>query len=258
MEKKIYELHIDPELHSLIPPLTQEERRLLEESIVRSGCDSPLAVWNGTIVDGHNRYEICRRHSIPFGIIEKEFADKDAARVWMLENQLARRNLNDYQRIELAKRFKDQLSRQARQRMLAGVAPEANVSQGGRVTEKLAKIAGVGETTVKRALKIDSEADEATKQALRSGEISIGKAFTQIQEAARTKAGPVNTQADIEKAIRRAASAYQSELKKLADLVRGASPTTKDLCDLFGLLSDAIKPIETGFCDEMKRLADSD
>ena len=68
----------------------------------------------------------------------------------------------------------------------------------------------------------------------------------------------MNTQADIEKAIRRAASAYQSELKKLADLVRGASPTTKDLCDLFGLLSDAINPIETGFCDEMKRLADSD
>ena len=98
MEKKVYELRIDPELRDLIPPLSDEEKKMLEDSILRDGCDTPLIVWNGTIVDGHNRYDICRKHDIPFGIEEKDFEDRDAAMFWMLEHQLARRNLNSYQR----------------------------------------------------------------------------------------------------------------------------------------------------------------
>ena len=94
MEKKVYELKIDPEFRDLIPPLTEEEHKMLEASIVREGCDTPLTIWNGTIVDGHNRYEICRRHEIPFTYDEREFESKEAAMFWMLEHQLARRNLN--------------------------------------------------------------------------------------------------------------------------------------------------------------------
>ena len=70
MEKKVYDLKVDPELRDLIPPLSEEEHRMLEDSIVRDGCDTPLTVWDGTIVDGHNRYEICVRHNIPFAYAE--------------------------------------------------------------------------------------------------------------------------------------------------------------------------------------------
>ena len=65
-EKKVYELTVDPEFRDLIPPLNEEELKLLEESLVADGCESPLTVWNGVIVDGHNRYAICRKHDIPF------------------------------------------------------------------------------------------------------------------------------------------------------------------------------------------------
>ena len=64
-EKKVWALKVDDELRGLIPPLSTEERKMLEESIVRDGCDTPLTVWEGTIVDGHNRYDICREHGIP-------------------------------------------------------------------------------------------------------------------------------------------------------------------------------------------------
>ena len=63
-EKKVWALKVDDELRGLIPPLSAEERKMLEESIVRDGCDTPLTVWEDTIVDGHNRYDICREHGM--------------------------------------------------------------------------------------------------------------------------------------------------------------------------------------------------
>ena len=100
-EQKVYELTVDPEFRDLIPPLNEEELKLLEASLVADGCESPLIVWNGVIVDGHNRYAICRKHEIPFSIQEKNFSSRDDAMLWMLRNQLGRRNLNDYQRGEM-------------------------------------------------------------------------------------------------------------------------------------------------------------
>ena len=52
-------LKIDPEFQSQIPPLTDDEFKQLEENILKEGkLLSPLIVWNSTLVDGHNRYEI--------------------------------------------------------------------------------------------------------------------------------------------------------------------------------------------------------
>jgi len=32
-----------------------------EANILKNGCYDPIKIWNGTIVDGHNRYEICTK-----------------------------------------------------------------------------------------------------------------------------------------------------------------------------------------------------
>ena len=52
---------IDPEFKSLITPLTDEEKNLLEQSIGQEACRDPLVTWRGILVDGHHRYEICTR-----------------------------------------------------------------------------------------------------------------------------------------------------------------------------------------------------
>ena len=101
MEKKIYDLNIDNRLDQLIPPLRASEWTLLLDSIVENGCEVPLIVWNGTIVDGHNRYRICRDNNIPFAVEEKQFGNIDEAKKWVILNQLGRRNLSDYQKCEL-------------------------------------------------------------------------------------------------------------------------------------------------------------
>ena len=87
------DIRIDPEFAALIPPLSAEELAGLEASIVADGCRDALVVWGDILVDGHNRYRICTKHDIPFEVVRREFADRDAAMDWMDANQLGRRNL---------------------------------------------------------------------------------------------------------------------------------------------------------------------
>ena len=55
----LMDLKIDPEFAEKIPPLTPEEFEQLEANILAEGTVlNPLIVWNGVIVDGHNRYKI--------------------------------------------------------------------------------------------------------------------------------------------------------------------------------------------------------
>jgi hypothetical protein len=89
---------IDPEFKALIPPLAPEELAQLEANIVKDGCRDPLVTWQGTLIDGHNRHDICTRHGIPFETVEMEFTDRDAVMDWMDANQLGRRNLTNDQR----------------------------------------------------------------------------------------------------------------------------------------------------------------
>ncbi len=94
-------LKIDPEFKALIPPLTPDERAGLEASILTEGCRDALIVWGDILIDGHNRYEICTKHNIPYKTQQIEFASRAEARIWIRKNQLARRNLTDGWKIEL-------------------------------------------------------------------------------------------------------------------------------------------------------------
>lgn len=93
-------LQIDPEFESKIPPLTEEEYQLLEENILQDGVVlNPLIIWNGCIVDGHNRFRIIQAHpEIAYTVFEKEFPDRYAAIAWICCNQLGRRNLTPQQK----------------------------------------------------------------------------------------------------------------------------------------------------------------
>ena len=186
-EQKVYELTVDPEFRDLIPPLNEEELKLLEASLVADGCESPLIVWNGVIVDGHNRYAICRKHEIPFAIQEKDFSSRDEAMLWMLRNQLGRRNLNNYQRVELVLKFEPLVKSAAEQRMLAGKVanPVPTLAQGqtkGKTRDHLSEAAGVSHGTFAKAKKLVQSADEETKRELRAGKVTVNRAYTELLE----------------------------------------------------------------------------
>lgn len=94
-EKALRQLQIDPHFKNLIRPLQRKEYLQLEQNILADGCHDPLIVWNGVIVDGHNRYEICMRHQIPFAVLEMDFSCEAEAIAWICANQLGRRNISE-------------------------------------------------------------------------------------------------------------------------------------------------------------------
>ena len=93
-------LKVDPEFQGKIPPLTFEELNQLEANILRDGrIINPIIVWEGLIVDGHNRFIIAKKHpEIPFTVHETEFANRYEAIIWICKNQLGRRNLTPEQK----------------------------------------------------------------------------------------------------------------------------------------------------------------
>ena len=186
-KKKLYDLRVDPEFRDLIPPLNEEELKLLEESLVADGCESPLIVWKGVIIDGHNRYMICQKHDIPFSIQEKHFDTREEVMLWMLRNQLGRRNLNNYQRVELVLKFEPLVKSAAEQRMLAGKVanPVPTLAQGqtkGKTRDHLSEAAGVSHGTFAKAKKLVQSADEETKRELRAGKVTVNRAYTELLE----------------------------------------------------------------------------
>lgn len=94
-EKALRHLQINPHFKNLIRPLRRKEYLQLEQNILADGCRDPLIVWNGVIVDGHNRYEICMRCQIPFYVVEMDFSCEAEAIAWICANQLGRRNISE-------------------------------------------------------------------------------------------------------------------------------------------------------------------
>ena len=194
MEKKLYELKINPEFRDALPPLKESEYEILEDKIKSNGCEMPLITWNGAIVDGHNRYRICHENNIPFEFQEKEFDSREDVRIWIVDNQLGRRNLTPFQSCEIVYPLKEALSKEAKKNqgartdLIKGDEPAednflliSTKSKGGTDTrKKLAKMANVGGFTFQHAEKLIREADEDTKRQLRAGDISINAAYNKL------------------------------------------------------------------------------
>ena len=186
MEKKLYELKIDPEFERLIPDPDAEEQRWLEESIKKEGCTDPLITWNGTVIDGHNRFKICTRLGIPFSYSDKDdLPDRDAVKAWIIERQLARRNLTKYQKSKLALAYEPILKEQAKEKQIqAGrekLPQKSSEAPKDRETRnKVAEIAGVSHDTIAKVKKIEDAADDDLKEQLEEGKISINKAYNSL------------------------------------------------------------------------------
>ena len=91
------EIIIDSEFKHLLPELDPEALAMLEESLLECGCLSPLVLWNGILIDGHNRYKIIKKHDLPFRTIDMEFDSRDDVIIWIISTQVARRNLSSLQ-----------------------------------------------------------------------------------------------------------------------------------------------------------------
>ena len=93
--KALQTLNIDKDFKNLIRPLQRKEYLQLESNLLSDGCRDPIITWNGFIIDGHNRYEICMRHQIHYSVLEMEFDCRESVIAWICANQLGRRNITE-------------------------------------------------------------------------------------------------------------------------------------------------------------------
>ena len=158
------ELKINESFKSLIPKLDEAEFKQLEENILAYGLLDPIKVTqNYEVIDGHNRLLICQKHNIEPKAEVINFTDEDQIKLWIINNQLGRRNITDFVKVEL-------LQKKPNTRLL--LAEELDWSTG----------------KVAMAQKILNTADEPTKQKLRDGELSINQAYKEIRRAEKKKA----------------------------------------------------------------------
>jgi len=92
-EIKAEDIIIDEEFLRILPRLDDYTFSGLEDSIVQNGVTIPLVLWNGILIDGHHRLEICIKHNLPFEVTHKEFDSREEALIWIITNQVLRRNL---------------------------------------------------------------------------------------------------------------------------------------------------------------------
>jgi len=187
---------IDPELETVLRPLSKEEYEALEKSILEEGVRDRVVIDKKTrkVVEGQNRVRICRKYNIPFEVTEKNFANSNEMKMWMIQNQFARRNLTLYDRGNLGLQFvslKMSEAAKQRQREHAGTAPGRPKTLSSNLTEvspidvrkEAAKIAAVSEGTIAMVKVINEKAtDEEKTQLSKPGSgVSIRKIYMDIR-----------------------------------------------------------------------------
>lgn len=203
---------IDPEFKSAIPELWAEERKQLEENILEHGCRDPLVIWGGVILDGHNRYEICTEHDLPFDVVGIDLPDREAALDWIDANQLGRRNLTpDAFRLLIGRRY-NRMKKAAHGRADRNFSGTQNEDPKPKKTaEKLAKEHGVSRATVERAGEFAKEVEETPE----------------LQEAINHRK-PVSK---VKREIKREQKSHaQSQMKD--EVSRLAAESLKNVCDM--------------------------
>ncbi len=227
---------VNEELKAYIDPLTPEEYAALERSLLAEGCRDALVLWGELLIDGHNRYEICRQHGLPFQTVQSQlFKDIEDVHLWMIDQHLGRRSVSDFQRGVLALRQREIVAARRARFLEASAqcaqdgAAEAPASgqqaapaddlpwegessyptpQPLKSREDLARAARLSSSQVAMIERIHQQAEPELVAALKSGAISINAA------AAVASLPPEEQKA--------AAVAGKEELKQAAKRVREA------------------------------------
>jgi len=232
---------VNEELKAYIDPLTPDEYESLERSLLTEGCRDALVLWGDTLVDGHNRYGICRKHDIPFRTVQNErFQSIDDVHLWMIEQHLGRRSVSDFQRGVLALRKREILAeRRAATAEAEGHKDEHDLPFDPTGSEpakpkpprvnpadsrkEIAREARISANQVGMIEKIRKEAAPEVVAAVKSGNLSISA-------AAAVATLPEDEQ-------RAAATGGDSELKQAAKRVRESrrKPREKPSDDVLAL-----------------------
>jgi len=255
------------ELESLIPPLSNEEFVQLEKNILEEGCREALLYWERekgeyVLIDGHNRYNICRKHQLDFKVHAVAFADLKEAKDYMIGNQLGRRNLTPEQASYLRG------LRYNNEKQEKGKYDRKQKSQNGPydkkpTSEKLAGEYKVSKNTIKRdaayasGLNAIGKVNPDLKKQILSGTIKANK--TQISALANMESSAlkeIETLEDIYDSVKKKAAVDIPEATKITQKEKKAQiRVLKEELITLGELLDAEDPSTIDVCESIAKRA---
>ncbi len=185
-----------PEMEQLLPPLSVEQFSALEEDILANGCYAPIIVNQDLVViDGHNRFHVCKKHGLPYRMLVFSFADLLEAKQWALDTQKGRRNLDMWELGKIALKLKPEIEVKARANMSAGggdhksadmksgLANSPNPISTVDTRKEMAQAVGIGEQAMGRIAQLTENAPQMLKDALDRKELSINRAWKILKAA---------------------------------------------------------------------------
>jgi ParB family chromosome partitioning protein len=212
-------------------PIRENILNEIVKDIKKHGFDHtrPIVLWQGhnfTVLDGHTRLraaELTDTFEVPVEV--KSFSTEDEALAYCIRCQRNRRNLSDQEILqcvsELDKRRDRKINFEAKTSKATHVAL-------GKSANETAKVLGVGRGKIEKARTVLDKAPDEIKAAVKSGEMSINKAYNQTVK-------PVQGSPE---ALDKAAEEI-SNVKKVFDIVKKRL-TTDQIKELIELLQQNI------------------
>ena len=217
-------LKIDTEFQELMRKLSEEEYERLEENIISEGrAINPIVVWEDTIVDGHNRYQICTEHDIPYSVHGVHFENSAEAKLWIIQNQYGRRNLTQHE-----------MSYLRGQMVLNGSKVRSN--RGAMVT-RAAKSAGVSERTIHNDINFAKTVDKMEPSV--KGDILKGNIKVTKGEVNRLSKVDKNTQKKVANKVKSGSQpSVSSALPEANNITNMAVPFRRAVLDIQRIIRD--------------------
>jgi len=185
-------LRLNAEYEKMLPKMSEEEFSELKASIKEEGQHYPIIVNEDLeVLDGHHRFRVCLELGIEPDFEVRKFDDKLLEKKFVIEANLRRRHLNNFQLVELAVPLLEIEKALAKKRQSKGGKNGRDIQLGlapddakpifqAKATDVVAKKAGVSTRTFERGKKILEEGSEEDKQRLREGKASISKVYSEI------------------------------------------------------------------------------
>lgn len=177
------QLVISSEYEKLVPNVSDTDFQILKKSIKENGLWTPVYVnAEGVILDGYHRQKACKELGIKIKFAVREFENKLLEKKFVIECNLVRRQLNDFQKSELGiplQKINEEITKEKESQRKKGLSSNDESHNSNKETSKQI---GVSQGTFERAKKIINEAPEETKEKLRIGKTTISKEYQKLNK----------------------------------------------------------------------------
>lgn len=175
--------------NNVIPPLKDEEYEELKKSIQADGINVPLLITtDGIVLSGNHRRRAANELNLDrVPVIVKSDVPPEDYLTYAIEDNLFRRQLTEYDRIELILKIKDKYKKIGLERRLMNLKKGRKLPEGvdfntiGETEKRLSKSYGIARDKIKKYTKVKKEDPELAMK-VRENKTSLNKAYTQVKE----------------------------------------------------------------------------